>query len=301
MGYLLAVTAVFLWSLNPIISNYFATSLAPLEIAFSRWLIAGCILTAISHRNLWQNRRWFISNLKYLTLLAISGMVITNTLIYYAGHTASAINISLLNTLGPIFLLILSHFFLKQHISSKQLIGLFFIICGVVTIIFKGDFLSLSKVTLVPGDFIILINAFCFAVYSLLQTKRPSHISQTSLLAASALIGMIILFCLMLIFVPIRQITNLSPIDYGVFVYLGIFNSVFAYLAWNTALHRLGSIKIAVIYYTLPLFSTTEAYILLGEKIHLSQILGGILVILGIIWSNQASSLPTKKALAKKE
>lgn len=295
MGYLLAICAVFLWSLNPIISNYFATTLAPLEIAFSRWLIASSVLIVLSRHELWQYRTWFLSHITYLLSLAISGMVITNTLVYYAGHTASAINISLLNTLGPIFLLILSHFFLKQTISIKQLISLFFILCGVITIIFKGDILSLSSVDLVPGDFIILINAFCFAIYSLLQTKRPKHISQTALLASSAILGTIILFCLMLIIVPHQQIINLQPIDYGVFIYLGIFNSVFAYLSWNTALHKLGSIKIAVIYYTLPLFSTTEAYILLGEDINISQIIGGVLVIMGIIGSN-SSPQKTNKA-----
>lgn len=297
MGYLLAIIAVFLWSLNPIISNYFATSLAPLEIAFSRWLIASTILICITHKELWQNRQWFISHLKYLLSLAICGIVITNTLVYYAGHTASAINISLLNTLGPIFLLILSHFFLKKTISYKQIISIFFILLGVIIIIFKGNFSSISSVQLVPGDFIILINAFCFAVYSLLQSKRPSYISQTALLASSSILGVLVLFCLMIIIVPQHQLTNLKTIDYCLFVYLGIFNSIFAYLSWNTALHRLGSIKIAAIYYTLPLFSTTEAYFLLGERINLSQILGGFLVISSIIYANYCSPKDSKKGL----
>ena len=44
MGYLLAVTAIFFWSWNIIVATGFASSLAPLEIAFGRWLVAACIL-----------------------------------------------------------------------------------------------------------------------------------------------------------------------------------------------------------------------------------------------------------------
>ena len=302
MGYLLAVLAVFLWSLNPIISNYFASSLAPLEMAFGRWLTAGIILIILARRDLWQNRRWFIGHIAYLLALAVSGMVITNTLIYYAGHTASAINISLINTLGPVFLLLLSHFILQTVITGRQISGLLVAFAGVLTIIVNGDFLALSKIKLVRGDFIMLINAFCFAVYSLLQTKRPPEISQTSLLAASAVVGVGILFVLMLLFVPEAQFVELRPADYGVFVYLGIFNSVLAYLSWNTALHKLGNIKTAVVYYALPLFSTAEAWIILGERLHLPQIIGGTMIIAGIAWANFAPAAKAlKKAPVKKE
>lgn len=302
MGYLLAVWAVFLWSFNTIISNYFATSLAPLEIAFSRWFLASIILGIIAHRDLWQNRRWLLNNFGYLLLLSLTGVVIVNTLIYYAGHTASAVNMSLLNTLGPVFLLLLSHILLRTAITRQQLLGIFITLFGVITIIVNGDFLSLSKIKWVTGDFIMLGNAFCFAIYSLLQTKRPAAISQTTLLAATAILGALILGCLMLVFVPESQFSRLQPLDYAVFVYLGIFNSVLGYLSWNMALHKIGTIKTAVIYYSLPLFSAIEAYFILGEDLYPPQIIGGLLVISGIALSN-FSSRPhnTKKTPAAKE
>lgn len=298
MGYILAVLAVFLWSFNTTVSSYFATSLAPLEIAFSRWFLAAIILTLIAGKSLWQNRVWFFKNFGYIFLLALTGMVIVNTLIYYAGHTASAVNMSLLNTLGPVFLLLLSHSLFHTPISKTQLLGIFITFGGVLTIILNGDFLSLSKIKWVDGDFIMLGNAFCFAIYSLLQQKRPPFIPQTTLLASSAIIGAVLLGILMLIFVPEKQIFALTPLDIAVFVYLGIFNSVLAYMAWNTALVKIGTIKTAVIYYSLPLWASIEAYFILGEHLHLPQVIGGILVIGGIILSNLNK---TKKFPAQKE
>ena len=131
---------------------------------------------------------------------------------------------------------------------------------------------------------------------------KTNSLYKTSLLAASAVVGAGILFVLMLLFVPEAQFVELRPADYGVFVYLGIFNSVLAYLSWNTALHKLGNIKTAVVYYALPLFSTAEAWIILGERLHLPQIIGGIMIIAGIAWANFAPSVKaSKKAPAKKE
>jgi drug/metabolite transporter (DMT)-like permease len=286
MGYLLALFAVLLWSFNTIISIYFSTSLAPLELAFGRWLTASVVLVCLSGRSLWQNRTWFLQHCGYLVLLAITGIVIVNTLIYYAGHTASAVNMSLLNTLGPIFLLLLSHVLFRMSINKVQIGGIGLALLGVITIIINGDFLALSQIHWVSGDFIMLGNAFCFAVYSLLQQKRPDFIPQTTLLAASAIIGTVILGCLMLIFVPEQRFLTLQPLDVATFVYLGIFNSVCGYLAWNTALNKIGVLKTAVIYYTLPIFAAIEAYLVLGSDVRLPQIFGGALVISGIALAN---------------
>ena len=47
-GYLMALTAVFFWSINIIIASYFATTLEPFEIAFGRWFIACLILVPMA-------------------------------------------------------------------------------------------------------------------------------------------------------------------------------------------------------------------------------------------------------------
>lgn len=118
MGYLLAVTAIFFWSWNIIVATGFASSLAPLEIAFGRWLVAACILLPLA----WKR-------------LAVTGIVLDNTLIYFAGHTASAVNIGMLDMTGPIFLVLLSRIFLKTEISRRQFAGLIVAVIGVVVII----------------------------------------------------------------------------------------------------------------------------------------------------------------------
>lgn len=281
-GYFFALTAIFFWSFNIIIASYFATELAPFEIAFGRWFVASLILVPMAWKGLRKNWRLLWQNWELVVALTISGIVLDNTLIYYAGRTASAIDMGLLDVTGPIFLVILSRIFLKTSISGQQITGLLIAVFGVITIILQGDFTQLSKINLVSGDLLMLVNTFCFAVYSLLQSKRPVQISQPVMLAATAVAGVIVIIPFLFGTVSVARLESLQPIDYGVFIYLGIFNSVLSYLAWNSALARIGNIKTSIIYYLLPLFSGVEAYLFLHEKLYWSQLTGGLLVICGI-------------------
>lgn len=281
-GYFLALTAIFFWSFNLIIASYFATSLEPFEIAFGRWFVASLILVPMAWTGIKQNFSLLLKSWKLVISLAITGIVLDNTLIYYAGRTASAINMGLLDVTGPIFLVILSRIFLKTPISLQQILGLIIAVFGVIVIILQGDLTQLRHFKLVSGDLIMLFNTFCFAVYSLLQAKRPPQISQSAMLGATAVAGVIIIVPFLFGTVSLAKLESLQLSDFAVFIYLGIFNSVLSYLSWNTALARIGNIKTSIIYYLLPLFSGIEAYLILHEKLYWSQLIGGILVIGGI-------------------
>ena len=145
MGYFLALTAIFFWSFNLIIASYFATSLQPFEIAFGRWFVAAFILVPLAWKGLRRNFHLLLRHSWLIVALALTGIVWDNTLIYYAGRTASAINMGLLDVTGPIFLVLMSWMFLKTPISLKQLLGLIIAVFGVVTIIVQGDFSRLSS------------------------------------------------------------------------------------------------------------------------------------------------------------
>ena len=294
-GYMMALTAVFFWSINIIIASYFATTLEPFEIAFGRWFVACLILVPMAWKGLKQNFLLLLKHWSLVVSLAVTGIVLDNTLIYYSGKTASAIDMGVLDVTGPIFLVILSRIFLKTPISGHQIVGLLISLLGVLVIILHGNLKQIMHFKFVSGDFIMLLNTFCFAVYSLLQAKRPPQISQSVMLAATAFIGVIILLPFLFITVGIHKLAHLHTIDFGIFLYLGVFNSVISYLCWNSALARIGNIKTSIIYYLLPLFSCVEAYLILHEQIYISQLIGGILVIGGIALVSFSKQRKTNK------
>ena len=289
-GYALALTAVFLWSLNILIARQFATVLKPVEFAFGRWVLALMILIPMGITGVWQNRGYLLGRWKWILSLAVSGVVLENTLIYIAAHTVGSTDLSLLNLLGPLFLTLLSAFLLKQKLTAKQVGGLVITVAGVVLIVTHGKVMRLEDFPLKIGDFWMILNSLCFAVYSFLQLKRPAFISQTVLLTATVMAGVVLLLPWFVI-TESHNLHHLSGTDYLIFIYLGIFNSVLAYLAWNSALAKIGPVKTGVIFYLQPVFSISAGYLILGTPILPVQVLGGLIVLAGILLVNQGKTI----------
>ncbi len=283
LGYLEAFTAVFFWSFNVILASLFVTSLTPMEFAFGRWLIAAVILLPLSYKGLKKNFSYLKSHFVFIVWLALTGIVLDNTLIYVAARTTNAIDMGLLNALGPVFIFILSAIFLKTPVLRNQIIGTVLSLCGVVIIVTKGHPTGILDMDFSTGDLWMILNAFCFAVYSLLQKKRPPEVSQLTLLSASVVVGVVILLPFLLIETPLGQIASLGKEEYSVLIYLGIFNSVIAYLTWNSALAKIGSVKTGIVYYLLPVITMVEAALFLSEKITWAEAMGGFAVLVGIV------------------
>ena len=235
-----------------------------------------------------KKKNLLLKNKLLILEMAITGIVLSNTLIYYAGRTTSVTDMSLLNALGPLLLILLSHIFLKTTVSKKQMLGILCGLLGVLIIITKGNLNLFNNFSASIGDFFMLLNALCFAFYGFLQYKKPKEISQTLMLSVTALIGIILMIPVVLIEqLPTFPILELNRLDWSAIIYLGIFNSVLSYLAWNSALIKIGAVKTGGLYYLLPVFSAIEAFFILGQSIHLTQIIGGLFIILGIIFINK--------------
>lgn len=286
-GYLFAFVAVFIWSFNVIVARYFANTLSPFEITWARWFFAGVVLLPFTYKSLWRQRHLLLSHWQLILGLSVTGIVMMNTLVYKAGHTATAVDMSLIGMLGPIILVILSRIFLKTRVSSTQIIGLTATVLGVMIIILHGNLADLNTFKFVQGDLWMLGTTFVFATYSLLQGMIRGQISPTTLLSATIIVGLAIVTPINFWHGNPYAKQSLDLLDWGILLYVGVFNSVFAFLLWNISLAHLGGVKAGSLYYLLPLFSTVEAYFLLGEKLYIDQIYGGVLVLVGIFFAGR--------------
>lgn len=113
-GYLQAFSAVFFWSLNTVFATLFLTDLSPTEFAFGRWFFALLILLPFVWTGIKKNKRYFAYRWLWIIGLAITGIVLDNTLLYVAAKTTSSIDMGLLNALGPIFLCMITWIFLRS-------------------------------------------------------------------------------------------------------------------------------------------------------------------------------------------
>lgn len=285
-GFLLAFIAVFFWSFNVIYARYLSLDLTPVQIAFFRWVIAALVFIPFCYKQIIKDYKLLLQNWRLIINMAFFGIALSNTFVYQAAHTATAIDMALIGTMGPIFLVLFSRIILKTPVHAKQIVGMGLSVVGVFIIITHGNLLALKSFKFVIGDFWMLLMAITFGYYGTLQTKRPKNISSFSLLPTTIVTAVVILLPFFIYSLYNSPIQVLPKRTVEIIVYLGVFNSVIAYFCWNTALVKIGSLHTSIIYYFMPILSTIEAYFILNEKIVAGQVYGGLLILIGIILAN---------------
>jgi len=221
-----------------------------------------------------------------LSVTSLLGITIVNTLIYFAGQTTTAINLSLIAITFPIFIIILSRIFFKEKITIFKGIGIILVLTGVVLLITKGVLSSLLSISFAIGDFWMLLAAILFAIYSILVNQKPEKISIWAFQISLFILGIIFLFPFF-----VWEYATVPPLEFSLktissILYVGIFDSVIAAVLWNKAIIAVGPSKAGMVYYTLPIFSGILAYIFLSEAISWLHFYSIVLIFLGILTAN---------------
>ena len=284
-GYLSAIAATLFWSGNFTIARGVTENIPPISLAYWRWMTAIIILTPFALKSLISDWVLIKKHYIYLSITSILGVSLFNTLIYIAGHSTTAINMSLIAITFPIFIIIISRFIFNELIALNKGAGIFLVIGGVILLITKGDLSILKNISFVAGDLWMLLAAISFALYSILLKQKPVGLGTRSFQLSTFAIGLVFLtpFYIWESFNTSFQIQEINiNIVYSI-LYLGIFASLFSYILWGKAVEFLGPTKSSMIYYTLPIFSGIFAYLLLGEKIENIHLLSMLLILAGVL------------------
>lgn len=285
-GYILAIGATLIWSGNYIIARGLSESIPPISLAFWRWFVAVAVLSPFGIRSLITQWPVIKDNLGYLLTTALIGVTVFNTLIYLAGHTTTAINLSLIAITSPIFILILSHIFYGEMITLKKTAGVVITITGVLLLICNGSLSALLHIRFVLGDLLMLLASVTFAVYSILVKRKPVQLSMDAFLLSTFMFGLISLLPLYIWERAIYGVGDFNHTAILSILYVGIFASLAAFFMWNKAILSIGPAKTALVYYTLPIYSGITAALLLNEAISIVHVFSMLLIVSGIIIAN---------------
>ena len=281
-GYLLAIGATILWSGNFIIARGLSESIHPVSLAFWRWFVAVVALLPFGLRSLINDWQLIKSNFNYLMLTALIGVTIFNTLIYVAGHTTTALNLSLIAISIPIFILILSQIFYREMITIKKAAGVLVTITGILLLICNGSITALLHIRFALGDLLMLLASITFAVYSILVKKIPAGLSMKAFLLSTFILGLIPLLPLYLWERSAYGADTFGSTTVLSILYVGIFASLVAFFMWNKAILKIGPSKTSLVYYSLPVFSGISALLFLDEPITGIHVFSMLLIISGI-------------------
>lgn len=285
-GYLFAIGATAIWSANFIIARGLSTSITPVTLAFWRWVVAVIVLLPFALKYLIAEWNIVKKNILYLAITAFLGVTTFNTLLYFAGHTTTAMNLSLISITFPIFIIILSQFFLNDPVTVHKSVGIVIVAVGVVLLITKGNIYILMNMSFTIGDLFMLIASVVFAVYSILLRRKPKQMGVLSFLLSTFILGLFFLFPFYIWEYSITPRVQFETKTVLAILYIGIFASLIAFILWNKAVAAVGPSKAGMVYYVLPLFSGTLAYFFLNESISMIHFYSMLLIVPGILIAN---------------
>ena len=222
-GYLFAIGATAIWSGNFIVARGLSESIPPISLAFYRWLVAVIVFTPFAIKALVQEWAIIKKHVIYFSITSFLGITAFNTLIYFAGHTTTAMNLSLISITFPIFILLFSRILFKEFITIKKGIGITLVLSGVLFLITKGKLSTLLDISFNIGDVWMLLAAIIFAIYSLFLKNKPKGLSIIALQFSTFILGLIFLLPFFLWEQTIVHQSFLNQTTIPAILYVGIF------------------------------------------------------------------------------
>ncbi|MCC3842660.1 DMT family transporter [Vibrio parahaemolyticus] len=281
MVYLLPFFTVMIWGGNSIVNKMAASTIEPSAMSFYRWFVAMVLLTPFCLPAVIKQRHVIRPYLTKLAFLALLGMVLNQSLGYYAGLTTTASNMALITSLVPLISVFLSVPLLGKSVSMLSIVGGVISLGGLAFMLGHGDVTYFLHQDMTQGDSLMLLAALVYATYCVLLKRWKMPFNSLTLVYMQGFFSVIMLTPLWLSSEQLLPSQEALPL----IAYAGIAASIFAPLMWVKAIDLIGADSSAMFMNLMPVVSVALASTLLGEEIHVYHIIGGLMVISGVILS----------------
>ncbi|MGG8406933.1 DMT family transporter [Streptomyces sp. 12297] len=277
LGVLLALLATVVWSGSFVATRGMAETVPPVQAVFWRWLIALAAVAPFAARQTWRQRHLIRRHLGYVTLAALCGVTVYNTLVHQAGLTTSASNMGMIMAAAPVLMAGYARLG-GERLGAVRTGGMLIAALGVLLLVGKG---SLTP-DFAAGDLWMFGAALSFASYSALLRRKPAEITGLPFLFTTFVLGALMLAPAYAVSLGVQGGFTAGPATVGPLLYVGVFSSAVAFFAWNKAITLIGAARAGIVYYLQPVCVALLAYPLLGERTGPAQLLCMALILGGV-------------------
>lgn len=287
MPYLEVLFAVIAWGASFIATKIALEDISPISIVWLRFTMGVVILGiavavrkqfALPNRNEWG----------YFALLGFLGITFHQWLQSNGLQTSEASTTAWIIATTPVFMALLGWVVLRESLPWVKIFGIILAALGVLAVVTDGHLVSISIEKFgAPGDILILISAFNWAVFSALSRRGLKAYSASMMIFYVMTFGWVFTSLLFVAGKYYIELPHLSLNGWMGVIFLGIFCSGLAYIAWYDALQALSTAETGVFLYIEPLVAVVVAFFVLGEAITLASLLGGGIILFGVWMVNR--------------
>lgn len=275
MVLLAGVAVAFIWGLTFLSIKVAIREFGPMSLALFRFVIASILLTFI----MLITRTPFGIARKDMLLLTASGLVGVTLYFFFENNgvmrlTASESSI-IVGTI-PVVTLLGEMLILKHRPDRRVAGGIVLSFVGVALIVFRSESASSA-----PEGYLYMGGAaLSWAAYSFLTRPLSGKYSMLAVTFWQMVTGA--LGCIPF---ALAEHQNWSSLSWAALLnasFLGVFGSAIGYWLYVIALERLGPGASSVFINLIPVVAVAASFVLLGERLGLMQLAGGLMAVLGV-------------------
>jgi drug/metabolite transporter (DMT)-like permease len=280
--YVFLILATLFWAGNFTFGRMLSEALPPFGINLIRWIIACVVLVPLTLAREGRLARPPLGLWPALIMMSVAGIILFQSLVYLSLRFTTSTNAALIAATTPVMTLLIAAAIRTDRLTVRRAVGALLSVVGVAWVVSRRSLGALLELSINRGDLIMLLAAFLWAVYTVLSQRvlrTLSPLATTTITTLLALPPLILVGGYQLMTRPIGTITPVVAVG---LLYVGIVASVAAFLCWNGGIRGVGAARGAVFLNLIPAFTASIAVPLLGERLGVAQLLGGLLIISGV-------------------
>nr|WP_315487051.1 DMT family transporter [uncultured Undibacterium sp.] len=280
-----------LWAANAIIGRLIYHDIPPVTLNFLRWLCAFFILLPFAYpifktgSSLWRDAKQY-------AVLGLLGIGVYNALQYAALQSSGPINVTLVASGMPVWMMLVGWLFFGAKIRMLQIAGAVLSIVGVLFVLSRGKLEHLLALHLVAGDLLMIAATIAWSFYSWLLTDQNKYQELrprwTFFLLAQISFGVI--------WSGLFAAGEWALIDYHIqlswqllaaIIFVAIGPALIAFRCWGAGVQKAGPNVAGFFVNLTPLFTTILSAAILGELPDWYHGVAFLLIIAGIVISSK--------------
>lgn len=288
----LLVLPPLLWAGNSVVGRAVYDMVPPMTLNFLRWVVAGLILLPFGYQ-IFQRGSGLLTNWRRYALLGLLGVGSYNSLQYLALHTSSAVNVTLVASSMPVWMLIIDRLFHGAAIRTMQVVGSVLSLAGVLVILAQGQWAQLLQLQFVPGDLLMILATILWSFYSWQLLRRGVDGELIRSTWATFLLAQVLYGAAWSgLFTAVEWSITEVNFDWNwtltlALAYVAIGPAVIAYRFWGVGVQRVGPTTAGFFNNLTPLFAALLALFMIGETPQLYHAVAFALILSGIVLSSR--------------
>jgi drug/metabolite transporter (DMT)-like permease len=285
----LLATALF-WGGTFVAGRDLAQHMGPFCASFLRFAAASVLLLALVYRYEGGLPRLGRGQWLLVGLLGATGVFAYNAFFFMGLKIVPAGRAAVVVALNPVFIALGGALFFQERLRGLRLAGVLLSVAGAVTTITHGAPWTLLSQGVGWGDLLILGCVGSWASYTLLGRSSMRALSPHAAVTYSCLAGVAMLLPPALAEGLPAQFLSYPAVAWLDVVYLGACGTVLGFTWYYEGVKALGPGRASVFINFVPLFAILSGWLLLGESVHPSLLLGAGMVCCGAYLTNAVKS-----------